>query len=1117
MVTTKAANYGSVDRLGRPRSLSVAAIVVDRLSNRSPKTENYFNRPNENGRGKKNLPVFELDVFTEACQAAYEASKSKIYRTPVERDHYGAHDRLVMMYFSEHPQYDEATFRERFRMSRRLLTKIVQEVTDASPFFHERYDCTGQRSISALMKCTFAIRQMAYRAVPYSLDEYLQMGATTARDSLRIFCKVIMNLYGEDFLRNQTYTDIEKLYAYHNEKHGFSGMLGSIDCTNWSWSSIFNDLKSGRAPNVPFVVNNVPYKRGYYLTDGIYTQWSVLIKSIKNPDEQHRDDDLSQVTMVTKFDIDKFDGKISFVICKVHMQAVLTHHGYKKALKGVAHKPQILREVIHETTAVGLWLKLESLYMTKSLANKLRLKDRLYTFSMKPDVNIDDEEKAVLLFISLPASYKHFKEIMLYDNRETLSFDDVKSAFLSKQKYDDDVKPESGEWLVTRGRSSDRDIQCAGSNTRPPMLDRTDFASWQQRIRLYYRGKENGVNILKSIDEGPYQIGTVRETLAESTEGAPQFDIQCAGSDTRPPMLDRTDFASWKQRIRLYYWGKENGVNILKSIDEGPYQIGTVRETLAESTEGAPQFGPERSRVYSHLTSEEKDRYNVDIRATNILLQGLPKDIYTLINHYTDAKDIWDNVKMLLEGSELTKEDRESQLYDDFEHFRQHKEESIHDYYVRFAKLINDMRNIKMPMSRLQLNSKFVNNMLPEWGRFVTAVKLNRGLRDSNYDQLYAYLKQHETHANENKMTLERFSQPTVDPLALLSNVSKPQHYSPSSSASTLLPQTNNQLRTSSNARNQAIVQDGRVVVQNVQGRPNRGQGMNPQGGSAAGYGGAQNRVGNVNPGQARPGQARPVKCYNCNGTRHIARNCTQPKRPQNSEYYKDKMLLLQAQENGAGDCDAFDSDVDEAPTAQTMFMANLSSADPVTDEAGPSYDSDVLSEVPDYEHYQDAACAHHEGHVTHDSVQLDHVVDSHADYTSDSNMIPYDQPKPHSNELNRVAIGYKNPLCLTHAKQVQPTLYNGHEIIKDNHAPAILHNSGDTLEITEITRKKMNAKINDPESVTRKVKIAPHDNSKENFLATFTPQKQLTPEQIFWSNELMKLKSEALKERTKV
>nr|GFD58833.1 retrovirus-related Pol polyprotein from transposon TNT 1-94 [Tanacetum cinerariifolium] len=64
-------------------------------------------------------------------------------------------------------------------------------------------------------------------------------------------------------------------------------------------------------------------------------------------------------------------------------------------------------------------------------------------------------------------------------------------------------------------------------------------------------------------------------------------------------------------------------------------------------------------------------------------------------------------------------------------------------------------------------------------------------------------------------------------------------------------------------------------------------------GGNAAGYGEAHNRVGNVNQGQARPGQVRTVKCYNCNGTGHIARNCTQPKRPQNFEYFKDKMLLM--------------------------------------------------------------------------------------------------------------------------------------------------------------------------------------------------------------------------------
>ncbi|GJS29216.1 hypothetical protein Tco_0489836 [Tanacetum coccineum] len=144
-------------------------------------------------------------------------------------------------------------------------------------------------------------------------------------------------------------------------------------------------------------------------------------------------------------------------------------------------------------------------------------------------------------------------------------------------------------------------------------------------------------------------------------------DIQCAGSDTRPPMLDKADFASWQQRIRLYCRGKDNRVKILKSIDEGPFQMGTTRVIVAEGTEGPINLGPEQPRVYSDLVTGRKDR-------------------------------------------------------------------------------------------------------------FVTAVKLNKGLKDSNFDQLYAYLKQHEAHANENKMMLERLTQQTVDPLALMSNVS-PQHY----------------------------------------------------------------------------------------------------------------------------------------------------------------------------------------------------------------------------------------------------------------------------------------------------------------------------------------------------
>ncbi|GJX99726.1 hypothetical protein Tco_0356745 [Tanacetum coccineum] len=97
-------------------------------------------------------------------------------------------------------------------------------------------------------------------------------------------------------------------------------------------------------------------------------------------------------------------------------------------------------------------------------------------------------------------------------------------------------------------------------------------------------------------------------------------------------------------------------------------------------------------------------------------------------------------------------------------------------------------------------------------------------------------------------------------------------------------------------------------------------------------------------------------------------------------------------------------------------------------------------------------------------------------------------KPKPYYDENNKVAIGYKNPLCLTREKQVQPALYNGHEIIKTNHVPAIVNNSEETLEIAKITRKKMNDKMKDTECVKKRVKIAPPDYSRENYLANFTP-----------------------------
>ncbi|GJZ03619.1 integrase, catalytic region, zinc finger, CCHC-type containing protein [Tanacetum coccineum] len=106
--------------------------------------------------------------------------------------------------------------------------------------------------------------------------------------------------------------------------------------------------------------------------------------------------------------------------------------------------------------------------------------------------------------------------------------------------------------------------------------------------------------------------------------------------------------------------------------------------------------------------------------------------------------------------------------------------------------------------------------------------------------------------------------------------------------ASSRFPTTNNQLRTSSNPRNQATIQDGRVTVQQVQGR----QGQNYSGNTYKSN--ATSSRGNTTS-----GQARVVKCYNCQGEGHMARQCTQPKRPRNAAWYKEKAMLAEAQEAG--------------------------------------------------------------------------------------------------------------------------------------------------------------------------------------------------------------------------
>ncbi|GJR78590.1 copia protein [Tanacetum coccineum] len=347
--------------------------------------------------------------------------------------------------------------------------------------------------------------------------------------------------------------------------------------------------------------------------------------------------------------------------------------------------------------------------------------------------------------------------------------------------------------------------------------------------------------------------------------------IIVAGAENRPPMLEKLMYDSWASRIRLFVKGKKHGRMMLDSIDNGPLVYPTVEEN-----------GQTRPKKYSKLTEVQQLQDDCDVQATNIILHCLPPDVYALVNHQEAAKDIWDRVKMLMKGTELSYQERECKLYNLFDKFAYVKVETLYEYYSRFSQLINDMHNIGMTMQQVQVNTKFLNALLSEWSKFVTDVKYPDPLTlVANSPTLYNP-SQSPQHSDSLFLTVPMFQQGEDR----IECINKAMAFL--SAIASRFPPSNNQLRTSSNPRNQATIQDDIVTVQQVQGRQNQS------------YVGTRNRgIATTSNKIFVASQPRVVKCYNCHGEGHTARQCTQPKRTRNAAWFKEKLMLAEAQEAG--------------------------------------------------------------------------------------------------------------------------------------------------------------------------------------------------------------------------
>ncbi|GJU25756.1 hypothetical protein Tco_1164377 [Tanacetum coccineum] len=360
-----------------------------------------------------------------------------------------------------------------------------------------------------------------------------------------------------------------------------------------------------------------------------------------------------------------------------------------------------------------------------------------------------------------------------------------------------------------------------------------------------------------------------------------------SGGDNKPPMLEKHLYDSWKSRMELYMMNRPHGRMILASVEKGPLVWPSITED-----------GVTRLKEYVELTPAEAIQADCDIKAINIILQGLPTEIYALVSQHRVAKDLWEKIKLLMQ-----------------------KEHS--------SLVVPVFQKGDDPIDA-------INHMMS----FLTAVVTSR------------------------------------------------------------YPTTNNQLRTSSNPRQQATIYDGKVTVQPVQGRQTT-------------YAAGTTRKYTPGASGSNTGKQRTVICYNYKGEGHIAKQCTKPKRKRDETWFNDKVLLVQAQAGGqalteeeiafladpglpdiqtsqtvithnaayqADDLDAYDSDCDELNSAKIALMANLSrnGLDALTEVLNPdnlNYDSFNQSEQ-----------------IMTFSEQSNDVSQSETEITSDSNIIPYSQ-----------------------------------------------------------------------------------------------------------------------------
>nr|GEX40550.1 hypothetical protein [Tanacetum cinerariifolium] len=361
-------------------------------------------------------------------------------------------------------------------------------------------------------------------------------------------------------------------------------------------------------------------------------------------------------------------------------------------------------------------------------------------------------------------------------------------------------------------------------------------------------------------------------------------------------------------------------INLIKNGDQPLPHVTQVSIAGTSSTEQPPL------KDKSMWSDQEKKILKIDRLARSVLIQGLPNDIYSLIDSNKTAKELWDALARHMLGFKYGEQDRKAIVLYEYETFKATEGELLFDTYI----LINDLKKCGYSKDNCELNFKFLNNLHPEWKQYATMMRKNKNLMDINIDALYNILKQNQGDVNDVMGLKKETVVVTFDPLALVAEkteVSKRKEkvvvslnsegsdaddFSKLKKITALLAKafnrrkfysklTNNNLRTSSTSQSakkkQGFVKTDDKKIKKKDDEKKR--------------------------------DMSKVKCYNCKKEGNFAKDCKKVK-VKDYEYYKTKMLLAKKDKDEqvllAEDQVWMESssDSDQEINANMVFMAQI-------------------------------------------------------------------------------------------------------------------------------------------------------------------------------------------------